>query len=191
MNILDIICLVFLGYALYRGLRSGLIVELSGIIALLLGVWVAFSYGETVGVWLGLENTTASVGGFLLLLVAVVIFMMLLSRLLRGMVKMMGLGLFDKLGGALVSMFKTAIVLSLLLGVFLPMNAKHNWVDSKTVEESYFIQPIRNIATQVFPYFGMLKNEYMELLSPQAEDVIQIQNAEPAAGIEIIKTDSI
>lgn len=164
-----------MGYALYRGVKNGLLLELGSIVALLAGVWLAFNFGERVGLWLGFDNATASVGGFILLLVAVVLFIVLACRILREVVRLAGLGLFDIVGGAVVSVGKTAVVLSLLLGFAVPFNAKNEWIDPAKFEQSKSVEHIRPLAEKVFPYLNEAKELYMETLTSPSSELWQKQ----------------
>ncbi len=170
INILDIICLVFVGYALYRGFKNGLLIEAGSVLSLLVGVWLAFKFGDRFGSWLGFDDATASVAGFILLLVAVVLFIMLACKVLRALLTMTGLGLFDKIGGCIVSVLKTAVVLSLLLGLLAPLNAKSKWVDPKKFEESKTMEYIQPLASKVFPYIKEAKETYMKSLSAEINE---------------------
>lgn len=164
INIVDIVCLVFLGYALYRGFKNGILIEVGSVLALLAGVWCAFKYGEKVGLWLGLESTTASVVGFILMLIAVVLFIMVACRLMRMVLSMVGLRLFDRVGGGAVSVAKTAIVLSLLLGFIVPLNDSKRWVEPNKFKNSKAAQLLIPLSDQLFPYAEQAKQSYLESL---------------------------
>ena len=53
MTSVDIICGILLLYGVWRGWSKGVIVQLSGIIGLLLGGYLAWHYSEPVGRWIG------------------------------------------------------------------------------------------------------------------------------------------
>ncbi len=164
MNIIDIICLVFLVYALYRGFKNGLLLELGSIVSLLVGVWLASRFGEKLGLWLGFDNTTAKVGGFVLLLIAVVLLMFMACRLVRLVIDFTGLGLFDRIGGCIVSVIKTALVLSLILNLFIPLNAKNQWIKPSSFDNSQCCEYLEPFAASIFPYIEQAKDMYMEHL---------------------------
>ena len=55
MSWLDVVIAVPLLWALYKGYTEGVILQLGGIVGLLIGVWLAFRYGRTLGLMLKLE----------------------------------------------------------------------------------------------------------------------------------------
>lgn len=169
MNTIDIICLVFVGYALYRGFKNGLLLEVGSVLSLLVGVWIAFNFGEQFGLWLGFEDATASVAGFVLLLIAVVLLIVVACRLLRAVINMTGLGFFDKIGGCIVSVLKTSLVLSLLLGLFIPLNNKNEWISTQKIEESLSVKYLKPLSSMVFPYIKEAKDVYMESLNADSD----------------------
>ena len=68
MNIIDIILLAVALWAIYDGVRDGLLVQIGGVAALVVGAWLAFRYAERVGIWFGMNGAEASVAGFIAVL---------------------------------------------------------------------------------------------------------------------------
>lgn len=65
---------------------------------LLVGVYLAYRYSIPASRWLGSEGMTGQAAGFLLVFGLVLVALALLGRLMRGLFKFAGLGLFDQLG---------------------------------------------------------------------------------------------
>ncbi|MBT7676186.1 MAG: CvpA family protein, partial [Flavobacteriaceae bacterium] len=52
MNIFDIVIVILLAYSLFRGISKGFVIEISGMIALFLGIMGAFKFSSFVGTYL-------------------------------------------------------------------------------------------------------------------------------------------
>ncbi len=158
MNGLDVILGLPLLYALYTGFKEGVIVQLGGIAGLVLGVWFAFRYGTALGSWLGIDPEYATAAGFLLIVLGVLLVIALFSRLLRGMFHIAGLGTLDRIGGVVLSVAKTALILSILLSGFDALNRQAGWVKQESIDRSILYRPIDDVSDLVFPYLVDLKD---------------------------------
>ena len=158
MNLMDWILALPLLYAAYAGFREGIAAQLGGLIGLIAGVWLAWRFGEDVGGWMGLEEPIAVAAGFLAVLVGVMIALALLGRLLRGLFRFAGLGPFDAIGGVVLGVLKMALLLSVLLLAFIPVNRAGGWISPRTLERSRLYKPVSQIAPMAFPYLQELKS---------------------------------
>ncbi len=157
MTGIDWILALPLLYAAYRGFREGIAAQLGGMIGLIAGVWLAWHFGDVLGSWMGLDEPLATAAGFLTILVGVMIVLALLGRLLRGLFRFAGLGPFDAIGGVLLGVLKMALLLSVLLLAFLPLNRAGGWVSPQTLERSRLYKPLSQVAPMAFPYLQELK----------------------------------
>lgn len=159
MNILDIILLIFLLWAIYSGFKDGIVVQLGGLAGLFIGIYLAFRYGSTVGRWLAIDDTWATVAGFAIILVLVLVGISVLGRLLRGVFRFAGLSVLDKIGGILVSVIKTGLILGILLYSFDWANQQQNWVSQDKLDKSKLYRPLINVASMAFPYIDFVKDK--------------------------------
>lgn len=157
MNALDWILALPLLYAAYVGFRDGIAAQLGGLIGLIAGVWLACHFGVSVGQWLGWDSPVAPIAGFLAVLLGVMVAVVLLGRLLKGLFRFAGLGPFDAVGGLVLGVLKMALMLSVLLLAFVPLNRSKQWVSSQTFEESWLYSPVSQVAPMAFPYLQELK----------------------------------
>lgn len=156
MNIIDIILAIVLVWALVSGLRKGLISQASSFVGLLLGVWLAFKFNGNLSEWIGVE--IKGVAAYAVLFAAGVVLAWLCSRISGWILRGIGLGVVDKIGGALLSLTVYALVLSLLLGLFRNINSTTHIVEDKVLEESVLIEPVERVSEVVFPYLVELKD---------------------------------
>jgi membrane protein required for colicin V production len=157
--ILDIILVLPLMWALWAGFRSGIMVQIGGLAGLALGVWLGLRHGGALGTWLGIAPDAAAIAGFAIIFLLILLAVALLSRLLRGALRFAGLGAFDRIGGAVLSLLKTGLVLGLLLCAFAHINRTHQWVDQARLEDSVLYRPLTEAAECVFPYLDKAWNE--------------------------------
>lgn len=165
MTILDIILLLFFLLAIYRGFRDGLVVQLGGLAGLFIGIYLAFRYSSALGGWLGIDEKWATIAGFAIILVLVLVGIALIGRLLRGVCRFAGLALLDKLGGVLISILKTGLILGILLYGFKWVNDNKHWVPQESLEKSVLYKPLTDIATMAFPYIDFVKEKLFSINS--------------------------
>ncbi len=156
-NIVDIIILIIFLIALYYGARNGIIKQLCGLAGILLGVWAASRFGNCVGGWLGYESLPPALC-FIIVFLAVVVILLLIASLTRKLVRVSGLGMVDRIGGALLGLLKYALVLSLALNLFMTANNALHIVNDKVFKQSRLAEPVREFSNVLFPYLYDLKD---------------------------------
>lgn len=160
LNILDIILALVLVWALVSGLRKGIISQASSFLGLLFGVWLAFEFNDKLSEWIGFN--VEGIAAYAILFAVGVAVATLSSRLSSWILKGIGLGLVDKIGGAVLSIVVYSLVLNLLLGVFRNVNNSLQIVDPKVITESKLVQPIEKVAGVIFPYLEEAKGALLE-----------------------------
>ena len=158
MNGLDIILIIPLLYAAYKGYKEGIVLQLGGIVALIIGVYLAFRSGGPLARWMGMDSPIGEIIGFLIVVVGVILLVALLGRLCRGLFKFSGLGLFDQVGGVILSLLKMGLILSVLMSAFVYINKDKEWVKQSTIDGSKVYRPIRELSDIMFPYLVELKD---------------------------------
>lgn len=176
MNIIDIILLVIAAWAVYEGIRDGLLVQVGGVVGLVIGVWLAFRQAERVGAWFGMHGAEASVAGFISVLVVTIIVIAVGSRLLRGVFRMTGLGVFDSVLGAVLSLLKLAVVVSLIIAAIDAVNVNNVLLSKERIESSRGYMPLRNFSTKIFPLFGHVRDQVRALHTDTPIEEIEAEN---------------
>lgn len=160
MNIVDIIIAVVLVWALISGLRKGLISQASSFVGLLLGVWLASKFNDQLSEWIGVE--IEGIAAYAVLFAVGVLLAWLASRFSSWILKGVGLGVVDKIGGAVLSLTLYTLVLSLLLGLFRNINSSLHLLDDKVLEESVLVEPVERVSGVVFPYLMEAKDAILD-----------------------------
>jgi membrane protein required for colicin V production len=121
MNLVDIVILVAIAVPVFQGLRKGLIGSLLSLVGIILGIFLAGQFYDTVGSWLGfIDNPDiANVAGFIIILVATMVVAEIIARVLRTIISIVLLGWVDKLGGAVFGGLLGAIAVSALLATWV------------------------------------------------------------------------
>ncbi len=151
MNYIDLIVWLTLAIAIYNGWRQGVIVQLCSMFAILCGIWLGIHYGATVGGWLHISKEYASIGGLLIVVVATVIAVAILSRVIKKLFHIAGLGVLDIVLGIVLSVCKFALILSVLFGAFDSLNKNLDMVSKSTLAQSKFYKPVIKISDSIFP----------------------------------------
>ena len=163
MSFLDIILGCLLIYAIYNGIKNGLFVELASLLALVLGIFVAIKFSGYIKTIL--ENNVSwspkvvSVSSFLLTFIIVVVCIHLLAKVFTNIASFAYLGWLNKLAGACFSVLKTVLALSIVISLFQKININNLLVEQKTLDNSIFYNPIKNIAAIVYPSLEKLFTE--------------------------------
>lgn len=168
MNVFDIILLLLLLWAAYKGYSQGIIIQIGGIIGLLAGAWAAFRYGTQIGGFLGMEGGTAAVAGFIVTMVATVIVLAILSRMTRGLFRLTGLGALDHLAGAVFSVLKVSLFVGIMLYAFDKPIKSHDTLAAKAAESKLY-GPIVAVPEYLFPYVNTCKERVMEEFFPRTD----------------------
>lgn len=155
MNFIDIVFVAFLGYALYKGIKNGFFVELASLIALVAGIFVALKFSDYAKSIL--ENHVSwnpkyiEITAFALTFIAVVLIIHFSAKILTKIADFAFLGWINKLAGALFSMIKTILALSIAILIFEKINLNHIITYQETIDDSMFYNPIKKVSEFVYP----------------------------------------
>ncbi len=155
MNYIDIIILAFIVWAIYRGFKNGLFVEIASIAALVLGIWgsIRFSwftqnklveYFDMQGEYLGLI-------AFIITFIVIVILIHFLAKALDKLMKAVALGFAVRILGVLFAVLKTTLIMSIIFIVLNTINQKVKFLSQEKISESKLYKPIADFAPLLFP----------------------------------------
>jgi len=156
-----------------KGIFNGLIKELSGLIGIVLGVWLASTYAAPFGGWIGdnllsIDSQPAlKTIGFLSLLSLIWLSAIILGILISKLVSLSGLGLIDKILGLLFASAKVFMILSVI--IFALSNIDFVKQNTKSLTDKSLLYP---------------------LFIQAGEAIIHIDTSELLEDVETIKTDS-
>lgn len=168
MNWLDLILLIILALAAWKGFQRGFLIELASLAGLVLGIWAGLRFSDRVTEALDLEVKHAAVA-FLITFVLVLLLVVLLGHLLTKVIDIAQLSVPNKLAGiafgALRSGFTLSIALNLVLGysegAFPPVAVR---------EGSAFYTPLQAFAPLAVPQ--LQETKWLRQLKQAAEELM-------------------
>jgi len=133
MNVADLLIVVLLVVSMVSAFVKGFFVEVFSLVGVIAGLFVAAANYGAAAIWIErvvANPAIANLIAFLVIAMAVMVLTGLAGRLLRHVVRAVGLGIVDRLLGAAFGLARGCIVITLvLMGVvaFLP---RQNWLVS-------------------------------------------------------------
>lgn len=173
MSFIDIIFAALLGYAIYKGLKNGLFVEVASLLALIVGIFIAIKFShivraviETKVSW---DPKYIEITAFALTFIAVVIVIHLSAKLLTKIVDFAYLGWINRLAGAGFSILKTILALSIVILLFEKININNILVEEETLNDSIFYNPTKEISAFVYPQIEEWYESFSEKPKEESE----------------------
>jgi membrane protein required for colicin V production len=129
MNLLDYLLIAITAFCLVRGVFRGVIKELSSIVGVIGGFYIAYRYypwaAKPLSRWI--TNTAyLNIVSFLLLFIGICVIVAITAALIKYILKINLLGWVNRTGGGIFGAVKgtmISVVLILMLTTFLPNNA--------------------------------------------------------------------
>jgi len=159
MNIFDIVFLVILIYAAYKGFSKGLIIQAASLAALLLGVIGAIKFsGYTAFVLTKKFDFTGEylqLTAFAITFVVIVIAVHIVARLTEKFAKAVALDFVNRILGLLFSVIKIAFIISIVLVIVNTINHRSHFLPEEKINKSLLYKPLSSLAPMLFPYFRL------------------------------------
>ena len=174
MSFIDIAFTALLGYALYTGLKNGLFVEIASFGSLIIGIFVAIKFSHLVR--LALEDIIKinpkyiEIVAFAITFLLVVVGIYFLAKIFTSIASFAFLGWLNKLGGAVFSLLKTILMLSVVITLFQKININHMLVKEETLNNSVFYHPIQAVSKFMYPTLEKWYEEFKEKAKEKPEN---------------------
>ena len=174
-SLFDIVLIIPLVLALFRGYRKGFIIEAASLIALFLGVIVGLKFAQIVGEQLsyfGIITQYNEIIAFVILMVLVVIAVHFIAKFMEGFVKIVFLGFANKLLGSVFSMLKMGLILSLVLFVIHVLDKRIGFLGEDFRNESKLYMPMVDFVYKGIPYVKELSKPLSEPEESESEEIV-------------------
>ena len=172
MNYLDIIFLIPLLFALYRGFKKGMVHMVASLAALVLGIFGAIKlrpmFASLLDSIFDISPNYMNVIAFSVAFVSIVLVVHLLAFLVEKLIKAVALNLVNRLLGMGIGLLVTAFVLSMILWPVNQVNAEKQIIKPERIEGSILYKPLSAFAPAVFPY--LKKQDWKEFIPKNKED---------------------
>lgn len=179
MNILDIIFLIPLLFALYRGFKKGMVYMIASLLALVLGIFGAIKFRPLFASLLdsifNISPAHINVIAFAVAFVSIVIVVHLLAFFLDRLIKAVALNFINRLLGMVFGLLVTAVVISMILYPINQVNAERQIIKPEHIEGSLLYEPLSSFAPAIIPY---LKKQEWEEYVPRKKKKQKQQLAE-------------
>lgn len=157
MVIIDIVLGALILYGLIKGLSKGFFVEVTSLLALLVGIYGAVHFSNYAAEFLSNRfewgEKTISITAFAITFVVIVLAISLAGKALTKLANFVALGILNKLLGGLFGGLKIALILSVLLLIFNSLNKTIPFVSDEEIESSILYNPVKSLAPMIFPSF--------------------------------------
>ncbi len=168
-NWFDIVTIFLLIFALIKGYKKGLIMQISGLLIIILSAVFGGRVAKVIlphlqNYFQDLPANIVTVISYALAFVGIGLIISLIARAIHKVFDAANLSFINRILGTVVSMSTTMIVLSLIINLVQLVDIREKIIKPNIKEESYFYKPVESIIPAIVPY---LNKESLEKLSPK------------------------
>lgn len=168
MSTLDIILGLFLLYFAFKGFTNGFIISIATLAGLVLGFYAASHFSEFTTGWLqndmGLKSSNIKLIAYIVTFAIVVVLIFLLGRFMTGVVKTVGLGIVNRLAGAILGIAKGVLIASFIFLLFTRIDPHENLFKASQKKGSFLYKPISIVAPAVIPMLQKYTEEVKKIV---------------------------
>ena len=157
MNTIDIIIVILLVPAIYKGITNGLIRQASGIIGILLGIFLTREFSDLVATylhnWIHADESIVRILSFALIMIAVLFGVNLIGKLVEKIFQFVMMGWLNRLLGIVFALGTAVILLSLAASLITYTN--ENWftlVPQEMLSESKLFGILQDVYNNILPF---------------------------------------
>jgi membrane protein required for colicin V production len=158
MNWIDLIIIVLLILAFFKGFTDGFVKEVASLLALILGIWGAIRFSsftaDKLYDWFDMTGQYVGIISFLVTFIVIVIVIHFIGTLADKMIDAVSLGFLNKILGMVFGVLKSVLILSVFFTILNSIDARHPFLPREKINESRFYMPISDIAPAIFPILG-------------------------------------
>lgn len=155
MNILDVLIGIPLGWAVIKGFSRGFVYEITALLGLILGIYVAINFSgyaadllSSVFHWKGKSAWLASL---LITFALVVLGIKLIGQIMEKVAESLAMGPLNHIAGGLAGGLKSALMISILIYLINLVDFNQSLVSAKSRKESFLWQPVSDVAPFIMP----------------------------------------
>lgn len=160
MNFIDIIIIGVLLFAIYSGIRDGVVLQVGSIVAIFLGLYLASNFSEDVASIFGIKGQYRATWGFMIVMVASFIGMGIVGFVIRKFLKALGLGLFDSIFGAVLSVCKYALIMSFIFSSINAFNDTYKFMSREQLSKSTLYYPVSDLTNWAVPVWDWTQKKF-------------------------------
>jgi len=163
MSNIDISILIIVGAGFVFGLFKGLVRELASLAAIVLGIYGAKLFSSMlvplVVDMLGVSEKVAQPLSYVVLFIAIAVALLILARTVDKVFDAVSLGGLNKFLGGVFGALKYALIISVLINVFEPLNQKFRFMSEEKQQNSVTYRPLLNLAPDLWDEATQYRHE--------------------------------
>jgi len=155
MNLIDVVILVPIIYAAWKGFKHGLIIEIFTLLALFVGIYAGIHFSDLTATFLrtnlGMSSKYVPVIAFTITFLGIGAMVYFLGKTIEKIIKVTQLTPINKLAGVFFSVLKYIYILSTLFILLESYDEKIGFFPPKMKEASLLYQPIMQVSKTSIP----------------------------------------
>jgi membrane protein required for colicin V production len=163
MTTIDIVIFALIGFGIIKGLYKGLLAEVASIAALLIGSYGAVHFSNFTNSalikFLNWPKASINILAFIITFLVIVLSIIFIGKVLTKLVKVMSLGIINRLLGGVFGGLKIALLISVLILVLNNFSITKLIVFEDKIKKSISYTPIESIAPAILPAFIKQSNQ--------------------------------
>ncbi|MDR1021930.1 MAG: CvpA family protein [Prevotellaceae bacterium] len=168
MNVFDIAFALLFCVAVYFGIKNGFIMQVTALLSLILGVYIAFKFSGMLAGWitgLGVGSQAIAIISFTLIFIGVIILARLAAHVAQKIVSIAMLGWLNRLLGVVFSLAKMALIVSVVLFIINSIDREFGFMPRGQISKSKLYMPLSRLAPSLLPYldFDNLKTSLQDM----------------------------
>lgn len=196
MNFIDILILVPLLLAAWKGFKRGFIIEIFIVLALLVGIYCGIHFSDytsdLIKDKLSVSSIYLPIISFALTFIVIAVGIYFAGKMLEKVIKIAQLSLLNKLGGVFFSVVKTLYFMSTLFLLIASILEKTELIPTDTLNESLLYSPVSKLSLATIPYLKESKlfiTENFNSTDYTGKEVVRAKEIADSLGIKT--TDSL
>jgi membrane protein required for colicin V production len=181
VSYLDLILLIPIGLAIWKGWKNGFVMEVFSMLALFAGIYAGVHLSDWMAAFLhdkmDVKSENLPIISFVVVFLLVLVGLYFLGKLITKTVSAGGAERWNQVGGAFFSLTKTLLFLSIVFVLFNALDRKYSWLPDQQREKSYFYRPIYNFSLFLLPavensdFFRKLEEKNLAPIDPEGQKV--------------------
>ena len=155
MNFIDILLLIPIGYAVYKGFKNCFIIEVCTLLALLVGIYAGIHFSDGTANLLktswNIHSEYLPVIAFTITFLGVGALVFFGGKMLEKVVDVANLTPLNKFLGILFALIKIFYLLSVFIVLLESYDEKGDFIKEETKQDSLLYEPVKNLSLTTIP----------------------------------------
>ncbi|MGJ8661932.1 MAG: CvpA family protein [Bacteroidota bacterium] len=155
MNFIDIILLIPIAYAAWKGFKKGFIIEIFTLLAFFVGIYAGVHFSDYTSNKLtesfDIDSTYLPAIAFTITFLAIGALVYFAGKAIEQVVKIAALSPMNKMGGLVFGALKMLLILSVLLSVVESYSEKNELISQEKRDASVLYKPVKAIGLYTVP----------------------------------------